>query len=56
MLLVAHQEGDFSLFHSFGVVSSMFQPLLASYGLFRVIPFFTRKAVTECCDLQIYYH
>ena len=47
---VAHQEGDFSLFHLFGVVSGMLQPLLASYGLFCVVPFFTNNDVTEYFD------
>ena len=43
MSLVDHQEGVFSLFHLFGVVSGTFQPLLACYDLFRVFPFFTSK-------------
>ena len=47
---VAHQEGDFSLFHLFGVVSGTLQPLLASYGLFCVVPFFTNNDVTEYFD------
>ena len=55
MLLVAHQEGGFSLFHLFGVVSGTFRPLVASYGLFRDVPFFTSNDVTDCFDLQIYY-
>ena len=55
MSLVAHQEGVFSLFHLFEVVSSTFQPLLACYGFFYGIPFFTKNDVIECFDLQIYY-
>ena len=39
----------------FGVVSGTFQPLLASHGLFGVVPFFTSNEVRECFDLQIYY-
>ena len=54
MSLVAHQDGGFSLFHFFGVVSGTFQPLLPSYGLFRVVPLFASNDVTECFDLQIY--
>ena len=54
MSLVAHQKGGFSLFHLFGDVSGTFS-LLACYGLFRVVPFFTSNGVTECFDLQIYY-
>ena len=55
MSLVAHQEGDFFLFHLFGVVSGTLQLLLACYGLFRVVLFFTSNDVTEYYDLQIYY-
>ena len=55
MSLVAHQKGALSLLHLFGVVSGKFQPVLASYGLFRVVPFFTSNDATECFDLQIYY-
>ena len=55
MSLVAYQEGGFSLFHMFAIVSGMLQPLLVCYGLFRVVPFFTSNDVTECFDLQIYY-
>ena len=50
MSLVAHQEGGISLFHLFGIVSATFQPLLAYYGLFRIVPFFTSNNVTECFD------
>ena len=53
MSLVAHQEGGFSLFDLFGVVSGMFLRVLASYQLFRVVLFFTSNEVTECFDLQI---
>ena len=55
MSLVANQEGGFSLFHLFGIVSGTFQAFLACYGLFRVFPFFASKDVTECFDQQIYY-
>ena len=55
MSLVAHQKGALSLLHLFEVVSGTFQPLLASYGLFCVVPFFTSNDATECFDLQIYY-
>ena len=55
MSLIAHQEKGFFLFHLFGVVSGTFQPLLASYGLFRVIPLFMRNDFTEFFDSQIYY-
>ena len=53
MLLVAHQEGGFSLFHLFRVASGMFQPLLACYGfgLFRVVSFLISNGVTECFEL-----
>ena len=34
MFLVAHTEGGLSLFHFLGVVSGMFQTLLACYGMF----------------------
>ena len=54
MSLVADQGGFFSV-HLLGIVSGMLQPFLGSYGLFRVVPFFTSKDVTECFDLQIYY-
>ena len=53
MSFVAHQEGGFSLLYLFGVVSGLFQPLLASYGLLRVVLFFTSNDVTKCFDLQI---
>ena len=43
MPLVAHQEGDFSLFHLFGVVSDTFQPVLACYGLFCIVPSFHKQ-------------
>ena len=55
MSFVAHQEGGFSLLYLFGVVSGLFQLLLASYGLLRVVLFFTSNDVTKCFDLQIYY-
>ena len=55
MSLVAHQEKGFSLFHLFTVISGTFQPLLASYDFFPVVPFFTSNEVTECIDLQSYY-
>ena len=55
MSLATHKEEDFSLFHLFGIVSGTLQPLLASYGLFCVVPFFTTNDVTECFDLQIRY-
>ena len=45
-------EGDFSLLHLSGIVSGTFQPLLASYDLFRVIPFFTSNNVTECFTMN----
>lgn len=45
-------EGDFSLLHLSGVISGTFQPLLASYDLFRVIPFFTSNNVTECFTMN----
>ena len=54
MSLLVHQEGDFSLFYLFGVVSGTFQSFLASYDLFRVVRFFTSNEVTECFDLQVY--
>ena len=47
MSLIAYKEG-FSLFHLFGVVSGMFQPIPACYDLFQVIPRFTSNNVTEC--------
>ena len=55
MSLVAHQEGGFSLFHLFGVVSGTFQPLLPCYDLFHAVSFFKGNGVTECFELQIYY-
>ena len=55
MSLITHQGGEFSLFHLFGVVSGTFQPVLACYGLFHVVLFFTSNDVTECFYLQIYY-
>ena len=33
----------------------VFQPLLACYGLLRVVPFFTSNVVTECFGLEIYW-
>ena len=45
-------EGDFSLLHLSGIVSGTFQPLRASYDLFRVIPFFTSNNVTECFTMN----
>ena len=55
-VLVTHKEGGFSLFCLlFGVVSGLFQPVLACYSLLQVVPRFTRDDVTECFDLQIYY-
>ena len=48
-VLVAHKEGGFSLFRLLsGFVSGLFQPVLACYSLFRVVPRFTRDDVTEC--------
>ena len=47
MSLVAHQEGDFSLFYMFEVVSGTFQPLLACYGLFRVVSFFFQATASH---------
>ena len=42
-------QGGFSLFHlPFGVVSSTFQPVVACYGLLRVVPLFTSDGVAEC--------
>ena len=38
MSLVASTEAGFSLFHLFGVVSGLFQPLIACYGLYWVVP------------------
>ena len=55
MSLVAQQEGGFSLFHLFEIISGTLQPLLACYGLFRVVSFFISNDVTECFSLQIYY-
>ena len=56
MSLVAHKEGGFSLLSLlFGVVSGSFKPVLALYGLFRIVPLFRSDDVTECFDLQIYY-
>ena len=55
VLLVAHQEGRFSLFHFFGVVSVTFKPLLACYDLSHVASFFTSSSVTECFGSQIYH-
>ena len=37
------------------IVSGMFQPLLACYGLLRVVSFLTSNDFTECFDEQIYY-
>ena len=50
-----HQAVGFSLVHLFGVVSGTFQPPLACYSLFRVVPFFTNNDATECFDLQFCY-
>ena len=44
-----------SLFHLFRAVPGTFQPLLACYGLFRVVPFFTSNGATGFFDLQLYY-
>ena len=50
--LVTHKEGGLSLFYLlFGVVSGSFQPALASYGLFRLVPILTSDDVTEYFDL-----
>ena len=54
MSLVGHQ-GGFPLFHLFGIVSSMLQPFLACYGLFRTVPFLTSDNVTERSELHICY-
>ena len=54
MSLDAHQEGGSFLFQLFGIASGTLQPLLACYGLLRVVPFFTSD-VTECFDLHLYY-
>ena len=43
MSLVVHQEGIFFLLDFFGVVFGLFQPFLACFGLFRVVPFLTSK-------------
>ena len=53
--LVAHQERGFSLFYLSGVVSGIFQSLLASYCLLSVVPFFTSNDITKCFGMQIYY-
>ena len=55
MSLFACQEEGFSLFHLFGVVSSMFQPLLASSDLFRIVQIFISNNVTECFDNLLLY-
>ena len=56
MLLIARKEGGFSLFHLlFGIVSGLFQLVLAFYGLFRVVPLLISDGLTACCDLQIYF-
>ena len=56
ILLIAHKEGGFTLFHLlFGVVSGTFQAILAFYGLFQVVPLLTSDGVTECFDVQIYF-
>ena len=47
MLLVAHQEGGFSLFHLFGNVSDTFQLLLVSNGLFCIVSFFTSNGISQ---------
>ena len=51
MLLVAYQEGGFSLFQLFGVVPGTFQPLLACYSLFLSFTFLqatTSQNVLTC--------
>ena len=52
MSLVAYQDGGFSLFHLFRVVSGMFQPLQACYSLFRVVPS-TSNDATECTSNDV---
>ena len=49
------QRSRFFLFRLFGVVSGLFQPILASYGLSQVVPLFTSDYVTESFDLKINY-
>ena len=56
MSLAAHKEGGFSLFRLlFEVVSGSFQPVLACYGFFRVVPLFKSDDITKIFGLQIYY-
>ena len=56
MSSVAHKEGGFSLSRLlFGVVSVLFQSVLACYSFLWFVPLFTSDDVTECFDLQIYY-
>ena len=52
MSLVVH-KGGFSLFHLFGVVSGMLQPLLACYALFRVVPILQRHRLFSLTTLQV---
>ena len=53
MSLVAY-KGDFAFLRLFGVNSGSVQSVLASYGFFRVEPFFKSDDFTECFDSQIY--
>ena len=53
--MVPQKEGGFSLFRLFGVVSSLFQPVIACHGLFRFVSHFTSNDVAKCFDLQIFY-
>ena len=54
--LLSHKErGFFLILMPSEIVSGSFQPALAPYSLFRVVPYFRSNDVTECFDLNFYF-